>query len=198
VDAQRIIKSVKTLTKIVGILAEISVLYGLYSAHVVTGQLAIMVGLITVVFVLVVSDLENTLQLQIGRVGKTVVNICMYIITKDNLQAGYFAASSPIVLTPFAQKVLRESGAQKIINDSLPILIAKIETKKPKDELDVRNKAFSVMEELVATDQFGVVKNFVYQHPKYPDQYGADFNILILINLMAVYLTGEYLKTHQS
>lgn len=125
----------KVPTKIISILVEIAALYGLYMSRIVNGQSAIMIALMTVVLILVVGDLEATLQNQIQTIGKTVGNICRYIITKDNLQAGYFTTDSPIILTLLAERVLRESGAQKIINNSLSDLIAQIGVRNPRMNL---------------------------------------------------------------
>jgi hypothetical protein len=153
-----------TLNKVIGILVGAGTLYGLYATNVINGQSAIMVALITIIFLFVTSDLKNGLQNKISNVGKTVSNISMYIITRDGLSAGYFTTGSPIMLAPLAQKVLEESGARAIIDTDLDSLLSRIASRNPKDELDVRNKSYPVAEELTANESFTPVRNFIYEH----------------------------------
>jgi len=155
-----------------------------------------MVGMLSVIFIFIIMDFASGLEWKIERIGRTVGGIAMYIVTRDGLQAGYFATGSPIVLTMLGRGALEESGARKIIDDCLDGLIAVIEATHPKNELDVKNRSFSLIEELLNSDKFSPVKNFIFPHPKYPDAGSADFNLPILTNLMSVYLTGEYLRIH--
>jgi len=186
----------KIMTKIVGMMAEFGALYGLYSKHIIDGQSALIVGMVSVVFVLVIMDFASGFEWQIERVGRTVGSIAMYIVTRDGLQAGYFSTGSPIVLTMLGRGALEESGARKIVDSCLGQLVSVIEATHPKNELDVRSRSFSLVEELLNSDRFSSVKNFVFQHPKYPDADAVDFNLPILTDLMSVYLTDEYLRTH--
>ncbi len=186
----------KIMTKLIGVLAGFGALYGLYAKNIIDSQSALIIGIISVVFIFIIMDFASGLEWQIERIGRTMGSISMYIITRDGLQAGYFATGSPIVLTMLGRGALEESGARKIVDDCLDVLIAMIQATHPKNELDVRSRSFSLVEELLNSDKFSPVKNFVFQHPKYPDAGVADFNLPILTDLMSVYLTKEYLITH--
>lgn len=195
------------LTKITSVFVGLGILYGLYISRVIDGQSAVVVGIMSMVMILVAMDFRFALQSglsglrsdineRIGKLERVVEKIATYLTARDRLGVGYFNAGSPLVLTNTSLDFFRDSGAKKIIDGSLDILFAQIKEKGPKNELDTKSAAYTVVNDFLADDRWNAVKNFIYQHPRYPDANGAYFDELVLSSIMTVYLTGEYLKHH--
>jgi len=127
------------------------------------------------------------------KINSTSDRIARYIITKDSLNPAFFSTASPIELNTFAKEVLTESGAKNFIDNSFAFLSSKIEERNPKSTLDIQQLAISVVFDLVDTEAFSKVKDFVYNNPKYKEQ-GIDMPIII--NIAALYFRDEYFKKH--
>lgn len=127
------------------------------------------------------------------KINSTSDRIARYIITKDSLNPTFFSAGSPIELNTFAKEVLTESGAKNFIDNSFDFLSSKIDERNPKSALDIQQLAISVIFDLVDTEAFSKVKDFVYNNPKYKEQ-GIDMSIII--NISALYFRDEYFKKH--
>jgi len=119
------------------------------------------------------------------KINSTSDRIARYIITKDSLNPAFFST--------FAKEVLTESGAKNFIDNSFAFLSSKIEERNPKSTLDIQQLAISVVFDLVDTEAFSKVKDFVYNNPKYKEQ-GIDMPIII--NIAALYFRDEYFKKH--
>lgn len=144
-----------------------------------------------------VSDIKKKIDEKIEptliKIKLTVDRIARYIITKNALDHNYFSAGSPIELNQFSREVLENSGAKHFIDSSLDFLISEIDELKPKSALDIQQFSVSILFDLIDTEGFSVIKDFVYQNPKYENK---EINIPIIINIMALYIRDEYFKKH--
>jgi len=117
--------------------------------------------------------------------------ISTYLITKYPRDKELLKIQSPIELTELAKEILEKSGAKNFVDSSLDSLIAKIKEGNPKSDLDIYQLAASVLFNLVDTNAFTKIKDFIYQNPKYNGKH--DLDIQIMINLSALYLRDRYL-----
>ncbi len=114
-----------------------------------------------------------------------------FLVTKYPKDRELLKIQSPIELTDLAKEILEKSGAKNFIDSSLDSLIAKIKEGKPNSPLDIHQLAVSILFNLIDTEAFSKIKDFIYQNPKYKGQH--DIDIQVIINLSALYLRDRYL-----
>lgn len=144
-----------------------------------------------------ITDIKNKIEEEIEpvlvKINSTSDRIARYIVTRDSLNPIFFSANSPVELNDFSKEILKESGIKSFVDNSLDFLSSKIEEKNPKSTLDIQQLSVSVMFDLVDTEAFSKIKDFVYQNPKYK---GKNVDMLTIINIAALYLRDEYFKKH--
>jgi len=137
--------------------------------------------------------IDDKLEPTLVKINSTLDRISRYIITKDSLDPAFFSTSSPVELNELAKELLDKSGGKAFVDNTLDFLISKIEERNPKSILDIQQLAVSVIFDLVDTEAFSKIKDFVYQNPKYQSQ---DVDIPVIINIIALYLRDKYFEKH--
>jgi len=137
--------------------------------------------------------IDDKLEPTLVKINSTLDRISRYIITKDSLDPAFFSTSSPVELNELAKELLDQSGGMAFVDNTLDFLISKIEERNPKSILDIQQLAVSVIFDLVDTEAFSKIKDFVYQNPKYRSQ---DVDIPVIINIIALYLRDKYFEKH--
>lgn len=144
-----------------------------------------------------ISDIKKKIDEEITpslvKINSTSDRIARYLIMRDALDPIFFTSGSPIELNEFAIEILEISGAKNFVDSSLDFLCSRIKERNPKSALDIQQFAISVIFELVETEAFSKIKDFVYQNPKYK---GHDIDIPVIINIATLYLRNEYFKKY--
>lgn len=141
-----------------------------------------------------VKDIDNNIKginNNITTIRGNISKIISFLITGDKKAKAFFVAHSPIELNDLGKEILDKSGARNFIDSSLESLISKIKDGNPKSYLDIHQLAVSVLFNLLDTEPFSGIKDFVYQNPQYK---GNDIDIQAIINLAALYLRDKYIE----
>lgn len=137
--------------------------------------------------------LDNSVSPALTKLSLTQDRIARYLITKDALDPTFFDTGSPIRLSALAQRLLAESGAKSLVDGVSDFVIDRIEANRPKSALDIQQLAVTEMFDMVDTEAFSRIKDFVYQNPEYE---GHRVDLSVIINILAVYLRDKYLEKH--
>lgn len=137
--------------------------------------------------------IDDKLEPTLIKINSTLDRISRYIITKDSLDPAFFSTNSPVELNALANELLEKSGGTAFVDNTLDFLVSKIEERNPKSILDIQQLAVSVIFDLVDTEAFSKIKDFVYQNPKYKSQ---DVDIPVIINIIALHLRNKYFEKH--
>ena len=138
-------------------------------------------------------DLNDKIEPTLVKINLTLDRIARYIVGRDALNHDYFSTGNPIELNEFAKEVLEKSGAKHFIDSSYDFLSLKIDELKPKSILDIQQLAISVLFDLIDTEGFSIIKDFIYQNPKYK---GKKIDIPTMIIIMSLYLRDQYFEKH--
>ena len=137
--------------------------------------------------------IDDKLEPTLVKINSTLDRISRYIITKDSLDPAFFSTNSPVELNTLAKELLDKSGGKAFVDNTLDFLISKIEERNPKSILDIQQLAVSVIFDLVDTEAFSKIKDFVYQNPRYQ---GQDVDVPVIINIIALHLRNKYFERH--
>lgn len=110
-------------------------------------------------------------------------------IERDRAHQGMLKKKSPLMITELGYKILKESGAQKFINDNRALLIKQVEDKNPKTSYDVQEFSKEVITEYKDSDEFINIKEYIYEE-------GIEFENIIMT--MTVYLRDIILAKRRS
>jgi len=94
---------------------------------------------------------------------------------------------SPLSLTEFGEKLIKESGLKKIFEDVKDDLVEKLEEMDPLSQYDVQEKARALMDSLDGYEPFRQVEKYAYDH-------GKDLNQILRAG--AILLRDYYFKKH--
>lgn len=140
----------------------------------------------------------------INHIEKYLIRISEYWRTK---QPKSFTAiykqleekASPVKSTGLGEKILKESGLKKVIDDNKERFIKKIELLKSKTAYDVENNAFDVLFEESSNDSFNVIKNWLYENPEYEYNNNVKFivDLTMVVRIGRIYLRDLYLDKHK-
>ena len=137
--------------------------------------------------------IDDNIEPLLTKIHSTSDRIARYIITRDELDPAFFSAKSPVELSDLAREVLEKSSAKSFVDNDIDFLTLKIDERNPKSSLDIQQLAISVIFELVDTEAFSKIKDFIYQNPKYK---GENIGLLTMINIIALYLRDKYFEKH--
>lgn len=183
----------KILTRIIGLLLEAATLYGLYATHVINGQSAIMVALITVIVVLVVADLESTLGKKLGKVKDNVLVIITHLSTsaanRGRLDTNLIQIMSPMLITPQGYEALISSGFKAIFDtpEHRARFMGYLQSQNPRTKLDVESMAIVSFASFLEKDFMNPIKTYLFNNPHARESYQT---------LAGLYIRDEYLKDH--
>ncbi len=99
-----------------------------------------------------------------------------------------YKSKSPLSLTDFGQKLIEESGFDKVFEEEKDNLVQKLEAKNPTTQYDVQEMARLLMSELTDYAPFEVIKTYAFEH-------GKDFAQILRAG--AIPLRDYYLEQHK-
>lgn len=94
---------------------------------------------------------------------------------------------SPLGLTTFGQKLVKDSGFVDIFEEEKDNLVKLLEAKEPTTQYDVQEMARSMMDELLEYETFQPIKTYAFQN-------GKDFGQILRAG--AIPLRDYYLEKH--
>ena len=100
-------------------------------------------------------------------------------IEKDRHYSGVILKESPFRITEKGYNALKESGAQKFIDNNRLILIKKVEDMNPKSSYDVQEYSKLVINQYTDSDDFIEIKEYIYE---------KGFDLESMVMTMTVYL----------
>lgn len=98
-----------------------------------------------------------------------------------------YEAKSPLGLSAFGEKIVKESGFVKIFDQCKDDLCSKLEVLHPKTKYDVQEKARALMDQLGNYEPFQVIKTYAFNN-------GIDF--LQILRAGSILLRDYYFKKH--
>lgn len=126
----------------------------------------------------VLKYLEDNSLVPDGTFGK-----CMAIATEDII-----LSQSPKRLTEEGERILRDSGIQKIIDSSLDGFISKLKKKHLKGPLELEEQCLYLLKNEKDEKATLRLENYLYNHPEYT------INTILLVG--SIYLRDKYLEKH--
>lgn len=188
----------KTVLKVTGeIIALVLPLYGLVKTSILDLNVAITVGLMSVIFLVCFEKLQYSLhpiRNAMAEIQRWLSDSFDFVPLHEIRPTGYIEEESPLKLTQLGKKVLEQSGAKQIIEDNYVELEAMIDEKHPNTAYDVQSYVSKLIAQLENEKWAIPIKNFAYENPRF------DNHLLKLVDIqktMVVYLRDKYLKKHQ-
>lgn len=100
-------------------------------------------------------------------------------VERDRIYNELIQKKSPFTITEKGYIALKESGAQKFIDNNRSILIKKVEDMNPKSSYDVQEYCKQVISEYTNSDDFIEIKEYIYE---------KGFDLESIVMTMMVYL----------
>lgn len=151
-------------------------------------------------FVKVEKDVEDhgdhleDIHLNLTGIKKTTTRIEFFLQHKHRDEyPALLTFESPYVLTEKGERVLKESGAESLINHELQLYLSHIAEKEPATALDVENIIRKKLLNLSDTPLFTAIKQFVFRNPSSQD---TPIDLFTIIDLMVIKIREEYMKIH--
>jgi hypothetical protein len=136
-----------------------------------------------------VEKMDNTITANSFRLNA----IKTFLYANTDAEQGLFEHNSPIQLTVKGIEVLERSGGKKYLDNNINSLIIEIEEQKYDSAFDVQNFSSIVLFQRAETEDFKLIKNWVYNNPVYKE---VNITLVSVINVMAVHLRNVYLEKH--
>jgi hypothetical protein len=94
--------------------------------------------------------------------------------------------------------LLKETCAQKTIDENLNFFTSEIEKQTPKTAYDVEERSLNVLLENTGREIFNRIKNYVYFNPEEMEFAGqkSKINFYVVLRVMSVYLRDKYFEKH--
>ncbi|MDR2085750.1 MAG: hypothetical protein LBP72_01090 [Dysgonamonadaceae bacterium] len=138
--------------------------------------------------------LKNIITLQ-----NSFCDVSRWIAKFDSSMIDVFLPKkSPRKISEAGYELLKETCAQKIIDDNLDFFISEIEKQAPKTAYDLEESSFKVLTESSDKDIFNCIKNYVYFNPEEMEFAGqkSKIDFYVVIRVMSVYLRDKYINKH--
>jgi len=139
-----------------------------------------------------VNRLDKDMPVMDGKINKLFQDMSAVEEFKTNTQkfidSKIYKAGSPLVLTDYGKKLIKDSGFESIFEREKDELVLKLEQKRPKTKYDVQEKARELMNELTEYPAFQVIKAFAFEN-------GHDYNQILRAG--AIPLRDYFLEKHQ-
>lgn len=139
------------------------------------------------------------------RAEDTLASVTKWIIKQDKAMIDEFMQKrSPYTLTSVGEQLLRDSGANQVLEQCMPQYIADLEAKEPKTAYDVEDLAYDVLFRRSGDDAFKPIKDYLYLAPDPVTFYSAErresvevrVSLIAIIKVMSLPLRDEYLRLH--
>jgi hypothetical protein len=116
------------------------------------------------------------------------------LIAKDSSMLTTFAQSkSPLQLNERAIALMKDSGADKILDEQKENLLAQIEAMKPSSAYDVEETAYKILLLNSGEHWFIPLKDYLFNHPVFQEQ---PINVDAICFVMSLPLRNYYLDSH--
>lgn len=100
----------------------------------------------------------------------------------------FFRSHSPKRLSERGEKILRNSGIEKIIDDHYDLLVVEMEKHDPTNAIDVEEAAFYTLIQYEDTEVMKPIINWLYNNPN------MELNTVVFVG--SFYLRDKYLAEH--
>ncbi len=107
--------------------------------------------------------------------------------TQKFIDSKIYTAHSPLSLSEFGQKLIKDSGYETIFPSVRDDLVTKLETMQPRTQYDVQEMARALMDSLTEYPSFSPLKTFAFNN-------GVDFPQILRAG--AILLRDYYLSKH--
>ena len=107
--------------------------------------------------------------------------------TQKFIDSKIYQANSPLSLTEFGRKLIKESGFEEIFDREKDKLVEKLELKTPTTKYDAQEKAREVMNDLTECPEFQPLKEYAFKT-------GSDYAQILRAG--AIPLRDYYLEKH--
>ena len=138
-----------------------------------------------------IDSLEKSNEKQDVKIEKLRTDVDKLLEFKTNTQkfidSKIYKSKSPLNLTDFGWKLVKESGFQTIFDEHKGDLVKKLYEKKPKTKYDVQEEARELMGELVEYKAFQPIKTYAFETGKDYEQ---------ILRAGALLLRDYYFEVH--
>lgn len=189
----------KTYLKIIGeVVVGFGCLFGLYSAHVITSEIAITVGMLSFVFILCFEEVNKQLYPLTNAMAELQHFLSKnkkfkFIPLHQIKPNSYVQENSPLMNTPLGLQLLEASGGKKIVDDHYSEYESQINQRSCPTAYDVQIVSSEIIAEAQDLEYMKPVKDFVYTNPKYNN---IPLELDDAQRVMVVYLRDKYLDNH--
>lgn len=140
-----------------------------------------------------VKDIPS-IKLSIGKIEKALLTMNALLLENGHIkQTCYSEANSPIKVNELGEKLLRESGAEKILKEITPAFLADLEGNSFNNPLELERACYQSLVSNMNDKRFSDLQTFAYNNPKFHDKPLRYFDIL---SVMALKLRDSYLEKH--
>ncbi len=133
-------------------------------------------------------------------ISTSVKGLIVYLKSKDTtMETSLFVVQSPMQMTDLGEKILTEIGGREFVDKQYNRLVPELKNKNIKSALDVQNLAPNIIENHVDDDSFTLIKNYLYNHPKFEVKLSegktasVNLDLTLAFTLMGIYFRNKYL-----
>jgi hypothetical protein len=141
----------------------------------------------------------KTVKNDIITLQNSFCDVSRWIIKFDNSMIDTFLPKkSPRNISEAGYELLKETCAQKTIDENLNFFTSEIEKQAPKTAYDVEERSLNVLLENTGREIFNRIKNYVYFNPEEMEFAGqkSKINFYVVLRVMSVYLRDKYFEKH--
>jgi hypothetical protein len=149
--------------------------------------------------------ITRDVNITVSGMADRIIEISKWIIKKDsNMVGSLMTKASPLNITSLGYIVYRESGAEKLMSEQLPVFIDTLTEINPKTAYDVEGESFNLILKNTGQPYFKPIKDYLYVSPDparivNPDtkrEVEVSVSLTLIAKLMSLVLRDEYLKLH--
>ena len=169
------------------------------SEYIIVGAVSglISVGLSVTLFFMNVGKYKEkivNLEKQMPKIDRLNEKIIRFEEWKKNTQKdidkqrGVFESKSPLALTDYGEKLLKDSGFMEVFERIKNELVHELEQRNPKNKYQVQEFARDIMDALTKDPRFESLQKYVYEHP--------DVDVGLILRTGGIPLRDLYLEKH--
>jgi hypothetical protein len=144
------------------------------------------------------NDIKTALN-DIITLQNSLCDVSRWITRLDNTMIDTFLPKkSPRKISEAGYELLKETCAQKTIDENLNFFISEIEKYAPQTAYDVEEYSLKVLIENTGLEIFNCIKNYIYFKPDEMEFAGKKSRIdfYVVVRVMSVYLRDRYIEKY--
>jgi hypothetical protein len=136
------------------------------------------------------TDKFPKIETTLGKIDKGLATLNQILLEKTVItQSCYSNENSPRVVNELGQRLLKDSGAEKLFNEIESELIAGLEKTKFDSLLELERSSLNVLLDKMNDPRFKDVQNFAFEHPTFD---GKPLTYTDMLFLMSLKLRDAY------